>query len=120
MQTELKREWLRQLINLCSGLLQEELQLLTSLINKMNHNHIATITEEETNNEVLRSLLQRDMIKYCRDCQIRSSFIILPNYLGIGDLSGLGISLVVKEYEGELVVSKEFQKFKPLLNDSVS
>lgn len=120
MQTELKREWLRQLLIICNGLLEEEKSLLDNYIDRMDNNHVVILEEREMNNELLMSLLQRGMLEYCKDCEMKNSFVIIPRYIGIGNLSGLGISLVVKEYEGELVVSKEFQKFKPVLNDIVS
>ena len=120
MQTELKREWLRQLLIICNGLLEEEKSLLDDYINRMDNNHVVILKEREMNDELLMSLLQRGMLEYCRKCEMKNSFVILPSYIGIGNLSGLGINLVVKEYEGEIIVSKEFQKFKPVLNDTVS
>ena len=120
MQTELKREWLRQLLIICNGLLEEEKSLLDDYINRMDNNHVVILKEREMNDELLLSLLQRGMLEYCRKCEMKNSFVILPSYIGIGNLSGLGINLVVKEYEGEIIVSKEFQKFKPVLNDTVS
>lgn len=120
MQTELKREWLRQLLIICSGLLTHEGQLLEKYIDRMDNNHVVVLEGEETDNEEFTNLLQRGLIEYCRGCEMKNSFIILPSYLGIGNLSGLGISLVVKEYEGEIIVSKEFQKFKLIMNDTLS
>ena len=118
MQTELKREWLLQLINVCSGLTDSEHSYLGTLITRMNENHVVELVGEELDDDSLFHLLERNMLKWVKQDK---HVIILPKFLSMGnDLSGIGISLTVKVYEGELMVSKEFQKYKALKDDSVS
>lgn len=115
MQTELKREWLRQLLGVCSGLLKDENTYLQELINHMDENHTVRIDEED---DRIVELIKRGFVKFIKDSD---DLIILPQYLTVGkDLSGIGLELTVKLYDDEIVVNKGYRKFKALPNDSLS
>lgn len=115
MQTELKREWLRQLLNICSGLLKEEKDYLQMLISNMDINHTVDIEEED---DIMIVLIQRGFIKLVPDSE---KLVVLPQYLAVGEgVNGIGLEITVKLYEDEIIVSKGYKKFKSLRNDTVS
>lgn len=117
MQTELKREWLLQLIEICSGLTSEEHSFLTTLISRMDLNHEVDLIDEESDDNSLWELLERNMVKWVVQYK---RLILLPKFQIIGnDLHGIAFKLSVMLNGEDVIVNKTYDKFK-LRDDTIS
>lgn len=119
MQTELKREWLLQLIEICSGLIKKEKDLLESFIEQMDGQHRVFIPMTIFNKhkvKYVKSLVERGMLKW----EAEDNAIVLPKFQLIGDdLHGIAFKMSIMLNGDEIVVNKSYDKYK-LKDDSVS
>ncbi len=119
MQTELKREWLLQLTDICCGLIEKEREILESFIDRMDDQHKVFIPMELYNKhkvKYVKSLLERGMLKW----ESEDIAIVLPKFQIIGnDLHGIAFKLSVMLNGEDVVVNKTYDKFK-LRDDTVS
>lgn len=119
MQTELKREWLRQLLIICSGLTVKEQKFLESLIDDMDDDQTVELYTDiivKPKMKLLNELIERGLIRQIDEYH----FLLLPKYQIIGnDIHGIGFKLSVMLNGDQVVVNKSYDKYK-LNNDTVS